>query len=1035
MDHNPHAAGHLPSDFHQTVLDHLSLGVLVCDANQDDFPIVYANHAAVHMTGYALGEMLGRNPRFLQGADTKRQTVTEIKAALLSQQGGSWELLNYRKDGIPFWNHLTLTPVYDGQGKLTHYLGIQMDITDRKREEAHRRESEEQFRILADSVPVLIWMSGPDARCHYFNKPWLEFTGRSLEQERGEGWLDAVHPDDRSPCQEAYLTAFANRSPFQIEYRLRRHDGAYRWVIDYGVPRYSDDQTFLGYIGSGIDITDRTLAEQALREKDRLLNALFEDSPIGIELFDQDGTSLRKNETLRRILGLPDKQFGIGQYNLLTDPMSKSIGSDKAFQQALAGEVVVRNDLHFNLASKANIWPTDYREMWIDVYYFPLTNQEGDGLGVVIFVRDVTDRVLSQRALRESEERFRTAFQFAGIGMTLYSSEGSFLAVNDAFCGMLGYTEEELLSTNYQSITHPDDLVISLTRNTELLQGNIRSFTLEKRFLHKQGRIIWGHLTCVSVCDDQGRAIHFIAQIQDITERKKAEEALMASERRFRALIENNSDGIIILDAEKKCRYVSPSVSMIWGYSEEELLGTPPTLYIPPEDVQRIRGDLDALRDNPGRVWRFQHWIRHKDGSYRWLSVVATNLLHEPAVGGIVVNIRDITEKKKAEEEQARLEAQMRETQKLESLGVLAGGIAHDFNNMLVTILGYADLAENDLPPISPVRGFLHEIVESSRRAADLCQQMLAYAGKGKFLIAPVSLSQLVQDTIKLLQLSISKKAVLSLDLASNLPAVMADANQMRQVIMNLVLNASDALGEASGTISVTTTLVEAERDHLNTMRLGHDLQPGTYVGLKVTDTGCGMDEATLGRIFEPFFTTKFAGRGLGLAAVLGIVRSHGGALGVESLPGQGTTFQILFSATASTAEVPVVKDNIPLHGSGLILVADDEDSVRRLAVVILQALGFQTVEARDGQEAVDVIQRQGQEIRAALIDLTMPRLDGRQAVVEIRRLAPNFPVIIMSGYTETEISGWFAGDGLVKFLQKPFTKNDLAEKLAEVLQ
>jgi len=390
-------------------------------------------------------------------------------------------------------------------------------------------------------------------------------------------------------------------------------------------------------------------------------------------------------------------------------------------------------------------------------------------------------------------------------------------------------------------------------------------------------------------------------------------------------------------------------------------------------------------------------------------------------------------------EERRKLDEKLRETQKLESLGVMAGGIAHDFNNLLTGILGYAHLARTRLPGDAAVQPFLGQIEEASRRAAELCQQMLAYAGKGKFVIGPVDLSQLVQDAMRLLHLTISKKATLGLELEPGLPPIEADASQMRQVVMNLVMNASESIGESGGTITISTSVLNADRCLLDSMMLGSELSPGAYVCLEVADTGTGMDEAMLARIFEPFFTTKFAGRGLGLAAVQGIIRSHRGALAVRSAPGQGTTFRLLFPPTtfgpgrdvvAERAQVPA-----PLRGHGTILIAEDETMVRHVAVSMARTLGYEIIEASDGQQAVEVFARHRHKLRCVLLDLMMPRLDGLQTFAEMRRLAPEVPIIMMSGYAQVEVRARFPGEGPEAFLQKPFSRTELAARLEAVLR
>lgn len=395
-------------------------------------------------------------------------------------------------------------------------------------------------------------------------------------------------------------------------------------------------------------------------------------------------------------------------------------------------------------------------------------------------------------------------------------------------------------------------------------------------------------------------------------------------------------------------------------------------------------------------------------------------------------------ERRNAENDRIDLERQILQTQKLESLGVLAGGIAHDFNNILMAILGHADLALDDLPPLSPARDSIGEIEKAARRAADLCRQMLAYSGRGRFVIERIDLSDLVDEMVHLLRTSITKKALLNLNIEKNLPPLMADATQMRQVLMNLVINASEAIGDRSGVITISTGAMDCTSDYLTETYLDENLAPGLYVWLEVSDTGCGMDRETQSRIFEPFFTTKFTGRGLGMAAVLGIVRGHKGALKVYSEPNKGTTFKVLFpvgeEAVLVTRE-PGEVDQAEWRGEGLLLLADDEETIRALGKRMLERLGFTVITAADGREAVEIYRERGDEIRAVLLDLTMPHMDGEEAFRALRQIDPGVRVVLSSGYTEHDIVSRFAGKGLAGFMPKPYTMQGLRERLRIVFE
>ncbi|HRW65885.1 MAG TPA: response regulator [Candidatus Competibacter sp.] len=405
----------------------------------------------------------------------------------------------------------------------------------------------------------------------------------------------------------------------------------------------------------------------------------------------------------------------------------------------------------------------------------------------------------------------------------------------------------------------------------------------------------------------------------------------------------------------------------------------------------------------------------------------------------LLLTITDISEHKRAEERRLQLERQMQQTQKLESLGVLAGGIAHDFNNLLTIILGNTSLALDDLPPLSPAGESLLTIEKTSLRAAELCRQILAYSGKGRFVIDDIRLGNLVGDMFSLLQSSISKKATLNLNLKEPLPPLHGDPGQIRQVIMNLVTNASEAVGDRGGVITISTGLMQCSREYLCEPYLYENLAEGLYVWFEVSDTGTGMDQETQRRIFEPFFTTKFTGRGLGLSAVLGIVRGHKGALKVYSKPGKGTTVKVLFPALAEgkfSAEQGVAPKAGTWNwkGAGTILLVDDEESVRTLGTRMLERIGFKVLIAADGQEALDIYRKRRDEIALILLDLTMPQMDGEETLHELRRIDAKVRVVISSGYTEAEIAPQFAGKPLFGFLQKPYTLNALTQCLRDAM-
>lgn len=402
--------------------------------------------------------------------------------------------------------------------------------------------------------------------------------------------------------------------------------------------------------------------------------------------------------------------------------------------------------------------------------------------------------------------------------------------------------------------------------------------------------------------------------------------------------------------------------------------------------------------------------------------------------GKFLCIVRDVTEQRHSEAHRERMEEKLRETQRLESLGVLAGGIAHDFNNLLTAVLGNVSLVRLTLPPGNSVAPMLQQIESASLRAADLCRQMLAYAGRGQLVIDRADLSHLVRDTASLLQLSLSQRARLDLDLAARPLPVLVDATQIRQVLMNLIINAAEAMGPHGGQVTLSTGLMHADNAYLASCRSAGDVAPGDFCYLEVVDTGGGMSPETLARIFDPFFTTKFTGRGLGLAAVLGIVQGHRGALHVTSQPGAGSTFRVLLPiAHGSSFPSPTSANIVPPSAAkrtGGVLVVDDEAQVRTTATIMLERLGYRAVTVESGAQALAAFRARPDEFKFVLLDLTMPGMDGRETLAALRAVRADLPVIVMSGYDEQESSQRLQGGQVQGFLPKPFTFDSLHERL-----
>jgi two-component system cell cycle sensor histidine kinase/response regulator CckA len=692
------------------------------------------------------------------------------------------------------------------------------------------------------------------------------------------------------------------------------------------------------------------------------------------------------------------------------------------------------------------IGPLEGRHLaWKDVTpYLPvLVLGLGAGLGIVIWQRRIMRRLAAQaHQLRESEERLRHVFEGSEDGFWDWDLATGKLERSERWAAMLGYTLAEIGPTLAAgtSLVHPDDLEVYQLWQRRLERGGVDRYDIEYRMRTKSGEWLWildrGK---VVARDARGNPMRMAGTHTDITARKRTDAALIESQAQLKR------SAHLLEQAQAMARmggweYDLRSDRLYWTRETYRLHETTPEEFQPTMEASiafYAPGSRSAIRSAIEHAARSgQSYALELDvvtARSRPIRVRTTGAAERDGqhVVKIYGTFQDITAENVAEAEREKLRLKMLEAQKLESLGVLAGGIAHDFNNLLTVILANATFVRSD-SAVDDER--LAHIESAARRAADLCRQMLAYAGKGSFVVEHADLGALVRDTAELIRVSISKKARLELDLSPRLPAVQGDVSQLRQVVMNLVINASEALGEAGGEIRITTRTARPEPT-TGGLNYAFDLPAGDCVCLEITDTGQGMTPATLGRIFDPFFTTKFAGRGLGLAAVLGIVRAHNGALTVRSALGQGSTFSLYLPASTQAVKTPTASAAaVPTrNGHGTILIADDEPVVLTTAAAVLRHHGYETVLATDGHEAVREFKADPRRFAAVLLDLTMPGLDGAEVLRVIRAVQPKTRVLMMSGFSEQDVLNRLRGLGEVAILRKPFTQDTLLARIGEV--
>ncbi len=651
---------------------------------------------------------------------------------------------------------------------------------------------------------------------------------------------------------------------------------------------------------------------------------------------------------------------------------------------------------------------------------------------------DTAWKIVQQRQteeqLRESEQRLRIIFDASQAGILMLDNQGAISFANRRMAELFGCSMDELIGSHYADFLHPSEKESGHDRLLRMISGESDNACCERRYLRGSHDDFWGFVSMKRLEDKAGRLQSLVGIIADISDRKLAEEYRNKALTFVETLLAQSPMAIRIFDGTSGgCILANRAATEIAEGSDQALLQ---------QNFRQLaswrQAGLTDMAESvlaSGLTRRVETELHTTFGTSKHVAYYLSRFMADDKPHLMVIG-RDISERKRLEEENRRIEAQMLHVQKLESLGVLAGGIAHDFNNILTVVLGNADLALMQLPPTSPARENIVRINQAAGKAAELARQMLAYSGKGHFVTERLNLNTLVREMLQMLDVSISKKACLCFNFSDDLPDIRADATQLRQVIMNLVINASEAIGDRCGRITLTSGVKECDREYLSRVWIAEQLDEGSYVVLEVSDTGCGMDEETVARIFEPFFTTKFTGRGLGMAVTLGIIRGHRGAITVDSEPGKGTTFRILLPACRRDA---VTTASSPLRrrkrgGNGTVLLVDDEETIRTVGASMLSLLGFRVLVAGDGCDAVELYREKGAEIDCVLLDLTMPRMDGEQTFRELRGIDPGIRVVMCSGYSSQDIAARFESGDLAGFIQKPYKLDDLERAIQDAL-
>ena len=917
----------------------------------------------------------------------------------------------------------------------------------------------------------------------YFPASGRRRWGSSLEAVLGylpeadaggaDPWLTWIHPEDRADTQQRLEHAAQTFGTVDAEYRLRHQRGNYVWVRDRGIcVAAGPARTDTCLVGLLQDVSDRWRANEALRLDEQRLDALQ-------QLTQMTEASLAEitDSALEEGVRLTRSQLG---YLAFTNPDESVLTMHAWSKSAMAECAVSQKPLEYPLEG-VGLWGEVVRQrrpIITNDYAAPNPLKRGLPAGHVALQRhlsvpvfdgerivavagvankiepyDATDvrqltllmqgmwRLVQGRraaeALCESEARCQAMVNAAPWGMHFYrlESEGGliFSGANPTADRILGLRHTDLVGRPIE--TAFPGLVGSAVAERYRAIAQYGGVWRLRQFAYAAGEVS-GSFDVTAFQTAPGQ---MAAAFVDVTERGRVETALRESEARYRGVVENSLVGICI-SSDETILYANQTLIRMGGYdSLAEFAAKPVSAHFTPASAALANAHFAARARGEPVPREFDVEGLRRDGAVRILRLCTSSVYLDGRKCELSAFV-DVTDQRHAEAERLEMQRRLLHAQKLESLGVLAGGIAHDFNNLLMAVLGNLDLALMDLPPSSPARASIEPAVQASRRATDLTREMLAYSGKGHFLVQRLALNDLVQGNADLLRAVMARTVTLHLLLGPQPAEIEADPGQLQQVVMNLITNASEAIGETTGVVTLVTGVQECDAASLSQSRLEVKPPPGRFAYLEVRDSGGGMDEETQQRLFDPFFTTKATGRGLGMSAVLGIMRGHKGAIFVDSAVGQGTRVRVLFPVCtpasglgdAAGAKPGPVRSTPSL--SGTVLVVDDDEAVRALAVRFVRRLGLQALEAADGHLALACFREHAATINCVLLDLTMPRLDGVATFRELQRLRPGIRVVLCSGYSQQDAVRRFGGEGLSGFLQKPYSLPQLERHLEALL-
>ena len=910
--------------------------------------------------------------------------------------------------------------------------GLEKEILSFKQIENALRESEATLRSIFRAAPTGIGMVC-DRVIKQANGRLCEMLGYSREELLGKS-ARILYPTDEDfeyVGREKYAQ-IGERGTGAVETRWECKDGRVIDVLLSSAPVDHNDLS-IGVTFTALDITGRKQTEKALRESENRFRRAINEAPFPIMIHAEGGEVLQINEVWMELTG-----YSRSEISTISEWTEKAYGVRKD---------LVKEDIDklYNLDTRVkegeyNINTSNGNVITWDFSSAPLGNLPDGRLLVISMATDVTERKRTEEALRLSEERYRKFIENAPVGMYTINLKGEFTYGNRKLLEITGYKAEDWLNKSFHPIIYPDDLDILLDKIQKRFAGLGTTEPYEIRVFHASGKPIWIKITSESIYETDEKGGKRLAEVQsfveDITDRKRAEEALRQERDRAQMYLDIAEVIFMALDAEGNVASVNKKGCGILGYSEKEMLGRNWfDNFLHHEQRDQVKDVFQQLMKGLMEpVEYYENPIITKSGEVRYIAW--HNTILKNAKGDIIGTFssgEDITERMLAEEETRKLEVRLQQAQKMEAIGTLAGGIAHDFNNILSPIMIHTEMARMDILPNSPLRLNLEEIYKAGERARDLVKQILTFSRQSEQKQSHIKISPIVKEALKFLRSTLPSTIEIRQSIRTKSDIMFADSIQIHQVLMNLCTNAAHAMRETGGVLEVRLTdeMIDSEMS----ARIPN-LNPGAYLKLTVRDSGHGIDPMVIDRVFDPYFTTKETGEGsgLGLAVVHGIVASCGGAITIDSESGKGTTCYVYFPKSERDLSPETERAPYLPEGNETLLVVDDEKTIVEAIQTLLERLGYKVVGRTGSVEALEVFLAQPDAFDMVITDMTMPRMTGAGLAKEVKKARPDVPIIICTGFSEMINEDKAKKMGIRALVMKPIVMSEMANTIRKVL-